>query len=74
MYQDWIMARLPKDIPEDVIAYVSKEIDNNFADISLGSSFGITVNGAVQTSWNIRQWMKTSSSYGYLRETLSTSL
>ena len=30
-------------------------------------------NGAVQTSLNIRQWMKASSSYGCLREPLSTS-
>lgn len=39
MYKDWIMARLPKDIPEDVITYASKEIDNDFGGYVIGLQF-----------------------------------
>ena len=39
MYKDWIMARLPADIPYDIIKYAEKEIDNNFGGYIVGLQF-----------------------------------
>ena len=69
MYKDWIIARLPKDIPEEVITYAAKEIDNNFGGYIVGLQFW----DYGERGWNIRQWMKLISSYGCLREPFSTS-
>lgn len=39
MYREWIISRLPEDIPTDVISYVTRQIDANFGGYISGLQF-----------------------------------
>lgn len=39
MYREWIIGRLPEDIPVDVISYVTRQIDANFGGYISGLQF-----------------------------------
>lgn len=39
MYKDWIISRLPSDIPADVISYIEKQIDANFGGYVSGLQY-----------------------------------
>ena len=39
MYKDWIISRLPSDIPAAVIDYVTRQIDANFGGYISGLQF-----------------------------------
>lgn len=39
MYRDWIISRLPKDLPSEVMSYITRAIDDNFGGYVSGLQF-----------------------------------